>query len=83
MERISIDRKEMDVLKFCMGKVTPTKSSSEKEADQVKQENMSNINAEKQKHEEEKKKKKKKKSNLENAAMAAPYFSFHSRPGIR
>ncbi|KAI0494362.1 hypothetical protein KFK09_024496 [Dendrobium nobile] len=62
-----------------MGKVTPTKSSSEKEADQVKQEKMISINAKKQEQEEEKKKK----SNLENAAMAAPYFPFHSRPGIR
>ncbi|KAH0433188.1 hypothetical protein IEQ34_027085 [Dendrobium chrysotoxum] len=49
-------------------------------ADQLKHENMSNINAKKQEHEEQKKKKK---SNLENAIMATPYLPFLSRPGIR
>ncbi|KAH0452613.1 hypothetical protein IEQ34_019912 [Dendrobium chrysotoxum] len=48
--------------------------------DQVKHENMSNINAKKQEHEEQKKKKK---SNLENAIMATPYLPFILRPGIR
>ncbi|PKA54548.1 hypothetical protein AXF42_Ash000383 [Apostasia shenzhenica] len=71
-----------------LAKTSPAKSSPSPEKEEVKTEDMAE--KERQRKMEEKKKKKMmmmmmegEKSNLHKAAMAAPFFPFHSRPGLR
>ncbi|KAH0433180.1 hypothetical protein IEQ34_027077 [Dendrobium chrysotoxum] len=81
MKNIKYEKAKKELPHELHKNIKPKKMTNEMlmKADQVKHENMSNINSKKQEHEEQKKKK----SNLENAIMATPYLPFISRPGIR
>ena len=69
----------------CLVPCFPKISPKDQEASSSKPSLNKSVNSDHNKHQQEKdkQKKKKEKSRVEEAAMATPYFPFHSRPGLR